>query len=96
MISVGIDVSKGKSMVCILKSNEDYVCKPFELLHCKEDLELLDELLKKLDGEVKVVMEATGIYNLPILTFLVEKGQYRKVIDTCRFHYDLYFAVQSP
>ena len=27
MISVGIDVSKGKSMVCILKPNEDYVCK---------------------------------------------------------------------
>ena len=51
MISVGIDVSKGKSMVCILKPNEDYVCKPFELLHCKEDLELLDELLQKLDGD---------------------------------------------
>ena len=30
MISVGIDVSKGKSMVCILKPNEDYVCKPFD------------------------------------------------------------------
>ena len=83
MISVGIDVSKGKSMVCILKPNEDYVCKPFELLHCKEDLELLDELLKKLDGEVKVVMEATGIYNLPILTFLVEKGYFVSVINPC-------------
>ena len=59
MISVGIDVSKGKSTVCILKPNEDFVCKPFELLHNKEDLELLDELLQKLDGEVKVVMEAT-------------------------------------
>ena len=73
MISVGIDVSKGKSTVCILRPNEGYVCKLFELLHCKEDLELLDALLKKLYGEVKVVMEATGIYNLPILTFLVEK-----------------------
>ena len=83
MISVGIDVSKGKSMVCILKPNEDYVCKPFELLHCKEDLELLDELLQKLDGEVKVVMEATGIYNLPILTFLVEKGYFVSVINPC-------------
>ena len=40
MISVGIDVSKGKSTVCILKPNEDFVCKPFELLHNKEDLEL--------------------------------------------------------
>ncbi len=55
MISVGIDVSKGTSTVCILIPNEDYVCKPFELLHCKEDLELLDALLKKLDGEVKIL-----------------------------------------
>ena len=83
MISVGIDVSKGKSMVCILKPNEDYVCKPFELLHCKEDLELLDELLKKLDGEVRIVMEATGIYNLPVLTFLMEKGYFVSVINPC-------------
>ena len=83
MISVGIDVSKGKSTVCILKPNEDFVCKPFELLHNKENLELLDELLKKLDGEVKVVMEATGIYNLPILTFLVEKGYFVSVINPC-------------
>ena len=83
MISVGIDVSKGKSTVCILKPNEDFVCKPFELLHNKEDLELLDELLQKLDGEVKVVMEATGIYNLPILTFLVEKGYFVSVINPC-------------
>lgn len=83
MISVGIDVSKGKSTVCILRPNEDYVCKPFELLHCKEDLDLLDALLKKLDGEVKIVMEATGIYNLPILTFLIEKGYFVSVINPC-------------
>ncbi len=83
MISVGIDVSKGKSTVCILRPNEDYVCKPFELLHCKEDLELLDALLKKLDGEVKIVMEATGIYNLPILTFLIEKSYFVSVINPC-------------
>ena len=83
MISVGIDVSKGKSTVCILRPNEDYVCKPFELLHCKEDLELLDKLLQKLDGEVRIVMEATGIYNLPILTFLIEKGYFVSVINPC-------------
>ena len=83
MISVGIDVSKGKSMVCILRPNEDFVCKPFELLHCKEDMELLDELLQKLDGEVRIVMEATGIYNLPVLTFLVERGYFVSVINPC-------------
>ena len=74
MISVGIDVSKEKSTVCILKPYGEVVCKPFELQHSKKSLESLDELLRRLDGEVKIVMEATGIYNLPVLTFLDEKG----------------------
>ena len=69
MISVGIDVSKGKSTVCILKPYGEVVCKPFELQHNKKSLESLDELLQKLDGEVKIVMEATGIYNLPVLNY---------------------------
>jgi hypothetical protein len=55
--------------------------KPFRTASLvKKSLELLDELLKKLDGEVKVVMEATGIYNLPILTFLVEKGYFVRLL----------------
>ena len=83
MISVGIDVSKGKSTVCILKPYGEVVCKPFELQHNKKSLESLDELLRRLDGEVKIVMEATGIYNLPVLTFLDEKGYFVSVINPC-------------
>jgi len=83
MISVGIDVSKGKSTVCILKPYGEVVCKPFELQHNKKSLESLDELLRRLDGEVKIVMEATGIYYLPVLTFLNEKGYFVSVINPC-------------
>ena len=83
MISVGIDVSKEKSTVCILKPYGEVVCKPFELQHNKKSLESLDELLRRLDGEVKIVMEATGIYNLPVLTFLDEKGYFVSVINPC-------------
>ena len=83
MISVGIDVSKEKSKVCILKPYGEVVCKPFELQHSKESLEALDELLRRLDGEVKIVMEATGIYNLPVLTFLDEMGYFVSVINPC-------------
>ena len=83
MISVGIDVSKEKSTVCILKPYGEVVCKPFELQHSKKSLESLDELLRRLDGEVKIVMEATGIYNLPVLTFLDEKGYFVSVINPC-------------
>lgn len=81
MISVGIDVSKGKSTVCILKPYGETVCSPFEVQHMEKDLECLDGLLNKLDGEIRVVMEATGIYHLPILTFLEEKGYFVSVIN---------------
>lgn len=35
MISVGVDVSKGKSTVCILKPYGEVVCSPFEVQHVK-------------------------------------------------------------
>lgn len=81
MISVGIDVSKGKSTVCILKPYGEIVCRPFEMQHIEKELNALDELLNKLDGEIRIVMEATGIYHLPVLTFLHEKGYFVSVIN---------------
>ena len=38
MISVGIDVSKGKSTVCILKPYGEIVSKPFNITHTHKDL----------------------------------------------------------
>lgn len=81
MISVGVDVSKGKSTVCILKPYGEIVCSPFEVKHVEKELEDLAGLLNKLDGEIRVVMEATGVYHLPILTFLQEKGYCVSVIN---------------
>ena len=81
MVSVGIDVSKGKSTVCILKPYGEIVCSPFEVQHVEKDLEKLSELLQRLDGEVRVVMEATGVYHIPVLLFLQEKGYFVSVIN---------------
>ena len=81
MISVGIDVSKEKSTVCIMKPYGEVVCSPFEVKHLEEDLGALGALLHRLDGEIKIVMEATGIYHLPILTFLHEKGYFISVVN---------------
>lgn len=81
MISVGVDVSKGKSTVCILKPYGEIVCSPFEVKHVEKELEDLAGLLNKLDDEIRVVMEATGVYHLPILTFLQEKGYFVSVIN---------------
>jgi len=81
MISVGIDIAKGKSTVCILKPYGEIVSKPFDILHNEKDLGELAAMLLRFDGEVKVVMEATGIYHLPVLTYLQGKGIFVAVIN---------------
>lgn len=65
MIRVGIDVSKGKSTVCILKPYGEIVSSPFEVEHIETAMHELVSMLLKFDDELKVVMEATGIYHLP-------------------------------
>lgn len=81
MISVGIDVSKEKSMVCILKPCGKMVRRPFEVAHVEQELKSLDELFQGLDGEIRIVMEATGIYHLPVLTFFQERGYFIAVVN---------------
>lgn len=69
MNAVGIDVSKGKSMVAILHPAGDVVASPFEVAHNLKELSELVMLLKSLDGETKVVMEYTDkIPKHPIIT----------------------------
>lgn len=81
MISVGVDVSKGKSTFCILKPYGEIVSRPFEVKHIEEELKSLDNLLSRLDGEIRIVMEATGVYHLPVLTFFHDKGYFVSVIN---------------
>lgn len=81
MISVGIDVSKGKSTVCLLKPYGEIVSRPFEVRHVESELESLAQMILRLDDEIKVIMEATGIYHLPILTYLQDKGIFVAVIN---------------
>lgn len=81
MISVGVDVSKGKSTVCVMKPYGEIVLKPFEVQHTENELSELEKMLRKLDGEVRLVMEATGVYHLPLLTFFLERGYFVSVIN---------------
>ncbi len=64
MISIGIDISKGKSMICILRPYGEVIRKPFEISHTEKDLLELSEIINELDDEVRVIMEATGNYHL--------------------------------
>lgn len=81
MISIGIDVAKGKSTVCILKPYGEIVSKPFDISHVEKDLGELAAMLLRFDDEVKVVMEATGIYHLPVFTYLQERRLFVAVIN---------------
>ena len=81
MISVGVDVSKEKSTVCIMKPYGEIISKPFELSHTEKDLSELANMLLRLDGEVRVIMEETGVYHLPILMYLKEHGFFVSVIN---------------
>ncbi len=81
MISVGVDVSKGKSTVCIMKPYGEIVLKPFEVQHTENELCSLEKVICNLDGEARLVMEATGIYHLPFMTFFLERGYYARVSE---------------
>ena len=81
MISVGIDVSKEKSTVCILKPYGEIVSRPFEVCHVEKELSELSSMLLRLNDDVRVVMEATGIYHLPVLSHLKEKGLFVAVVN---------------
>ena len=57
MNAVGIDVSKWKSTVAILRPGGKVVVKPFDVPHFSADFQSLENLIRKLDGETRIVME---------------------------------------
>ena len=81
MISVGIDVSKEKSTVCVLKPYGEIVMKPKDVQHTESELSKLVGELQELQEEIRVVMEATGAYHLPILSYLKEKGFFVALVN---------------
>ena len=62
MNAVGIDVSKGKSMVAIMRPFGEIVSAPFEIKHTTSDINSLVDLINSVEGESRIVMEHTGRY----------------------------------
>lgn len=62
MNAVGIDVSKGKSMVAIMRPFGEIVSSPFEIKHSSSDIHSLVERIHSVEGESRIVMEHTGRY----------------------------------
>ena len=83
---VGIDVSKGKSMVAIMRPFGEIVAKPFEVHHTADELSELADYLKSLEGEVRVVLEYTGRYYQPIARYLHDAGLFVSVVHAKLIH----------
>ena len=86
MNAVGIDVSKGKSTVAVLRPFGEVAVSPFDVIHNDSDLKQLAELIKALPGESKVVMEYTGTYFEPIAQFLHNHGIFVSVVNALLVH----------
>lgn len=81
MISVGVDVSKGKSTVCFIRPYGEVLISPYDVQHCENDLKRLVEQIHMFNDEVRVVMESTGAYHFPVLQFLKQHGIFVSVIN---------------
>lgn len=81
MNAVGIDVSKGKSMVTVLRPGGEVVMTPRTVTHTSNELSDLAKVLKSLDGDTKVVMEHTGRYYEPVAQMLHDAGLFVSAVN---------------
>lgn len=86
MNCVGIDISKGKSMVAVMRPFGEVVVSPFEVQHTASELSKLARQLKSLDGETRVVIESTGNYHAPVAWLLFDAGLYVSVVNAILVH----------
>ena len=74
MISVGIDVSKGKSTVCIMKPCGEILESPFDIGHTADELDSLISLIKSFDEwkiQVTIIFLLRPIYLLTTFLYAV-------------------------
>lgn len=81
MNAVGIDVSKGKSIVSVIRPFGELVAKPFEVCHTSSELSGLAKRLKSLEGETRVVLEHTGRYYEPVAQLLHDAGIFVSAVN---------------
>ena len=81
MNAVGIDVSKGKSMVAILRPYGEIISKPFEVKHTVSGIRSLIEQIQSIDGESRIVMEHTGRYYEPLVRELSKADLFVSAIN---------------
>lgn len=81
MNAVGIDVSKGKSMIAVIRPLGELVAKPFEVIHTSNSIDSLITYLHTLEGDIRIVMEHTGRYYEPIANQLANAGFFVSAVN---------------
>ena len=81
MNAVGIDVSKRKSTIAVLRPGGEVLMKPFDISHQSTDFQTLTRKLKDLDGETRIVMECTGHYYEPVARELSQAGLFVSAVN---------------
>ncbi|WP_159560844.1 IS110 family transposase [Streptococcus halichoeri] len=79
MISIGIDISKEKFTACALEQGNKVIWKSYDVMNSKSEIE---KFLRRMADvtDVRIVMEATGKYHLPILYTLKANGYFVSVV----------------
>ena len=79
--AVGIDISKGKSIVAAMRPFGEVVVPPREFSHTNADLSAMTESLRLIDGNTRVILEATGRYHEPVVVALRDAGIFVSVVN---------------
>lgn len=81
MNAFGIDVSKGKSTIAVLRPFGEIVVSLFDVSHNPKELSELVTRLKTLDSDTKVIMEYSGNYYRPTALFLCNNGLFVSIVN---------------
>lgn len=84
--AVGVDVSKSKSTVAVRRPGGEIVMHSFDVRHTNSDLKKLVSTLKKLGGDIRVVMEHTSMYWRPIALTLKKAGFFVSAVNAMLIH----------
>lgn len=81
MVGVGIDIAKSKSMVAILSDDGEIIKSPFEITNTETGLSNLCNIIKEISDKVYCVVESTGVYHFPIVSYLQENNIFVSVVN---------------
>lgn len=96
MISVGVDVAKGKSTICAIDPYGEILMSPKDYRHNKTDMDSLYQKLCKFKDELHIVMEATGTYHFPVANYFKEKGYIVIVVNPLEMKRYRYQGIRNP